>query len=184
MKQIQNSYTEMPWRVVIEGPGAAIAVTAIVASTLSGQSLWNRLKSSITPHATAATAAATSAVQPAKELFSDKDFAYIQASCKRGSAKASTDYGEWHAVKNCTLPARGRRSLTLPLEEVLYNDQNKVVGFKRMLVTDVRRNFYEKNLTSSVTEESKTSAKFGQRIFPLVVVVKKDLCESLAYNQV
>ena len=171
----------MPWRVVIGVPEAAIAVTAIAASTLGGQSLWNRLQSSITPHA---TAAATSAVQPANELFSDKDFAYIQASCNRGRVTTSTDYGEWHTIKDCTLPARGRRSLTLPLDEVLYNDQNKVVGFKRMLITEVRRNFYEKNLTSSITEESKTCAKFGQRIFPLVIVVKKDLCESLAYNQV
>ena len=171
----------MPWRVVIGPREAAIALTAIVASTLIGQSLWNRLQSSSTPRA---TAAATAAVQPAKELFSDKDFAYIQASCNRGPVTTSTDYGEWHRIKDCTLPARGRRSLTLPLDEVLYNDQNKVVGFKRMLITEVRRNFYEKNLTSSATEESKTCAKFGQRIFPLVIVVKKDLCESLAYNQV
>ena len=123
-------------------------------------------------------------MQPAKELFSDKDFAYIQASCNRGRVTTSTDYGEWHTIKDCTLPARGRRSLTLPLDEVLYNDQNKVVGFKRMLVTEVPRAFYEKQLTSSVTEESKTCTKFGQRIFPLVIVVKKDLCESLTYNQV
>jgi len=152
----------MPWRVVIRVPEVAIAVTTIVASTLGGQSLLNRLQSSISPTAEAAIADATSAVQQPKELFSDKDFAYIQASCNRGPVTTSTDYGEWHATKDCTLPARGRRSLTLPLDEVWYNDQNKVVGFKRMLVTEVRRAFYEKNLTSSVSEESKTCANFPE----------------------
>ena len=123
-------------------------------------------------------------MQQPNELFSDKDFAYIQASCNRGPATTPTAYGNWHTIKDCTLPARGRRSLTLPLDEVLYNRQNKVIGFKRMLITEVRRDFYQKNLTSSITEERKICAKFGQSTFPLVIVVKKDLCDSLSYNQV
>ena len=169
----------MPWRIALGAPEASIAIAAVVTTTLCGQSLWQKLHHKIQPK----TAESTTAARSKDELFSETDFDYIQKYCAKGPITVSTDYGEWHSTKECTLPSRGRRSITLPIDEILYANK-QVTGFKRMLVTEARRSFFEKNLSISTTQESSSCSRFGQRIFPLVVVVKRDLCDALVYNQI
>lgn len=170
----------MPFRLATGGTEVAIGAASIVLTTLGGANLWQRIHTKHQPKA----AATASALTQDPQLFSETDFTYIQRQCIKGPAKMSTYYGVWHSTKDCTLPKRDKRTVTLPLDQILYNEKNTVVGFKRMLVTEMRKAFFEQHLTSSVTEEKSSCAKFGQRVFPLVIVVKKNLCEPLTYNQI
>lgn len=170
----------MPWQIALRAPESAVALAAAVATTLGAQSLWQKLNEKTQPKA--AVAVATTA-QSNNEIFSKQDFAYIQKNCARGPASLSNPYGVWHSTKECTLPSHGKRSVTLPIDEILYTN-NQVTGFKRMLVTGTRRAFFEKHLTSSVTQYDASCAKFGQSIFPILIVAKKDFCDSLTYNQI
>lgn len=170
----------MPWRVLAGAPEAALTVASLAIATLGGSNLWQQINAKGEPEK-AATAAE---VIQSPTLFSQADFAFIQNQCIKGEIKISTETGEWHSTKKCTLPTRGMRSVTLPLDEILYDNKNQVIGFKRMLVTEERKAFFKKHLTFSVTETTDSCARLGQGIFPLLIVVKKQLCEPLAYNQV
>jgi hypothetical protein len=120
------------WRISAWSPGRVIGAAFVLIATLGGLNLWLQIniksRSQVPP--------IKSALARSPHLFGEADFEYIQKWCNRGRLIMSNVSGEWYSAWGCTLPARGRRSVALPLDEILYDKTNKVIGFRRMLVAE------------------------------------------------
>lgn len=170
----------MPWQLAAGSFERFLALASAASVGLGGVSLLNRVQSK----AAAPAAPAESPAGYKQSLFSANDFAQIQKTCKRGDFETATAYGTWHKTKHCLLPPRGDRPVDLPIDSILYSDTNKVIGFKRMLVTEKRRAFFDGTYNLSAQLENDNCSKFGQGGYPILIVTKKQLCDALALDQV
>ena len=154
----------------------AAAATSITALIIIGLNQYLKSKSS---------ASASASASASSDIFSESDYQYLSKYCLPDSSlpPEQKQYGVWRSTQNCNLPAaKSRNNDTLPIDAIFYDKDNKVIGFKRMIVSPKRNQFYSDVVGSGVQQEKVSCVRFGSASTPLLTVVRKAYCDDLTYN--
>ena len=110
--------------------------------------------------------------------FHEKDFQFVAKTCQREQVVAVTRYGRWYAVAPCRLP-RTADHPEIGVDEVLYDEDNRLIGFKRRIQLKSTQEVLRQGYYTSLSMDAVQCSKFMELGQPVITVVRRRYCEAL-----
>jgi len=115
--------------------------------------------------------------------FKERDFLYVAKACKKLQVVDVSAYGRWYAMEACRLPSNDDHP-DIGVDEVLYDNDDRVIGFKRRIRLQSTQEILQQGYYTSVSMDSVQCSKFMELGLPVITVVRRRYCEAMLNGEI
>lgn len=99
-------------------------------------------------------------------------------ACQKQQVVDMNPFGRWYAVQACRLPTKDDHT-DIGVDEVLYDNDDRVIGFKRRIRLQSTQEILKQGYYTSVSIDSVQCSKFMELGLPVITVVRRRYCEAM-----